>query len=352
MKLQNKTIQRVLSGINFSGVDRLFQQFDQALGMILMFHHVSDADEGKFAPNAHLTIHPDFLDAVIRLLKRRSIDIVSLDEARQRIFNPVNDRRFAVFTFDDGYRDNLTTALPVMKKYDVPFTVYVATGLIEGTADLWWRGIEALIRQQEHCLVQTGQGPLELDCSSNVKKQQSFAKLLNYLQTEVEEEEVQQKVRELCWLYKIDLDTMRADAMMTWDEIAQIAADPLCTIGAHTIQHPMLSRLSAKDARQEMLQGAAVLHAELGAKPAHFAFPYGFKAAAGPREFDIARKLRFKTAVTTRPGMIFAEHRDHMTALPRISVNGLFQRMRYFAPLTSGLPTRLANKGRKVNVSA
>ena len=112
----------------------------------------------------------------------------------------------------------------------------------------------------------------------------------------------------------------------------------------------ILARLTPEQAREEVSQGAMVLSSELGLRPEHFAYPYGYKKAAGRRDFDIMKDLGFKTAVTTRGGMIFPGHIDHMTALPRISVNGMYQKMKYFAPLTTGLPTRLGNGLKRVSV--
>lgn len=342
---------RLLAAMHYSAFDRVFQQVDSALGMVLMFHHVDASPVERFSPNAHLSVRPEFLESVLSLLRHRGIEIVSIVEARKRILSKQNAGRFAVITFDDGYRDNLTEALPILERYEAPFTIYVATGLVEGTADLWWRGIEKVVRQQDRVNVQTQRGVLKLDCSGTRQKMKSFDRLLTHLTREVPELEQRQAVRELCWLYKVDLDAIRQDAMMTWHEIRQIEAHPLGMIGAHTIHHYALARLDAAQARQEIKQSMALLQSEIGHVPRHFAYPYGYPAAAGPRDFDIARKQRLHTAVTTRPGLIYPDHADHMTALPRISVNGLFQRRRYFSPLLSGLPTLLANKGRRVNVS-
>jgi hypothetical protein len=97
-----------------------------------------------------------------------------------------------------------------------------------------------------------------------------------------------------------------------------------------------LRKLSAAGARHEMRQSADDVERHIGRKVEHFCYPIGDATAAGPTEFAIARELGFKSAVTTRPGVLFPEHRDHLWALPRISLNGEFQRMRYVRVLTSG----------------
>ena len=119
------------------------------------------------------------------------------------------------------------------------------------------------------------------------------------------------------------------------------AENPLVTIGAHTVNHVMLAKVTERTARSEMEMSRAVIEASLGRRPDHLAYPIGDPTAAGPREFRIAAELGFKTAVTTRPGVIFPAHRNHMTALPRISLNGEHQQMRYVRVLRSGAATAM-----------
>jgi len=100
-----------------------------------------------------------------------------------------------------------------------------------------------------------------------------------------------------------------------------------------------------------MRQSAAVIEAALGTRPVHFSYPVGDRTSAGPREFDIAAQLGFKTAVTTRPGVLFPEHAAHLTALPRISLNGEYQQSRYAKVLLSGAATALWNRFRRVDAA-
>ncbi|HYA74050.1 MAG TPA: polysaccharide deacetylase, partial [Roseiarcus sp.] len=92
------------------------------------------------------------------------------------------------------------------------------------------------------------------------------------------------------------------------------------------------------------------LEGRLGLSVRSFAYPVGDPTSAGPREFELARQVGFATAVTTRPGMLFPGHAKHLTALPRVSVNGLWQNAAALEALLSGAPFALWNRGRRVNV--
>jgi peptidoglycan/xylan/chitin deacetylase (PgdA/CDA1 family) len=158
-------------------------------------------------------------------------------------------------------------------------------------------------------------------------------------------------MRELTTRHRIDMPAFCKDLCMDWKELATLAADPLVTIGAHTVTHPILTKLSDTDVRAELDNSRSVIEAALGTRPQHLAYPVGDKSSAGPREFKIAKDLGFKTAVTTRPGVVFRSHARHLTALPRISLNGNFQRTRYAKVLMSGAATALWNGFRPVNVT-
>jgi peptidoglycan/xylan/chitin deacetylase (PgdA/CDA1 family) len=157
-------------------------------------------------------------------------------------------------------------------------------------------------------------------------------------------------VRGLADRYEVD---MVADCrlIMDWDEIRQMAADPLVTIGAHTKDHYAIAKLSAQRALDEMTGSADRIEMELGSRPIHFAFPYGDPGSAGPRDFALVREAGFKTAVSTRKGMLFRTHRPHLTALPRVSLNGDYQSLTYTALYLSCVPFALWNKFQQINAA-
>ncbi len=350
MTLRNTAFKTALNILSISKLPSLLAGYGGGVGAILMLHHVRDKPAGRFAPNSHLTIGPQFLEDTLKMLRQRNIDIVDLDQAARRLADKPTDRQFVVITFDDGYRNNAEIAAPVLRKYEAPYTIFVATGLIEGTADLWWDALEAIIRSQPVLRVKIDGQEKSFASETVSGKTQTYNHLLHYLTTRVSEEEQSCWIRELARLYGYDLERERHRDMMNWQEIRALAKDPLCTIGAHTIHHYALARLSENDARIEIDEGARIIETELGSLPRHFAYPYGYSAAAGPREFEIARKLSFASAVTTRPGVLYPAHANHLTALPRISLNGNFQANHYTRTLLSGIPTLLANRMRRINV--
>ena len=305
-----------------------------------------------FQPNRLLEVTPEFLEGLVRRLARARIDVVSLDEMHRRFIEGDFKRRFVCLTFDDGYKDFLRWAYPVLRKYKLPFAMYIATSFPDRLGELWWVALEAVIAQNSRIGMVINGNDQYFECASVSQKRELYDEVYRYLRSMKTEEEVRRVVRDLCACYRVDVAAFCRDLCMDWAEIVDLAADPLCTIGAHTVNHMMLRKVpSDATVRAEMEMSRAVLEAALGKRPEHLAYPVGDPTSAGPREFRIAAELGFKTAVTTRPGVLFKAHRDYLTALPRISVNGEFQQQRYLKVLMSGAGTAFWNRFRRVSAA-
>ena len=335
-----------LNVARFSGIAPLARPFTSGIGAILMLHRVTAHPEKPNGVNRHLNIAPEFLDALIADMKRGGYVFVSMDEAVDRIVARTHKQKFATITADDAYRDNLTEALPVLEKHEAPITVYVAPSLINGTADLWWELVEDIVAARDHIYVPTPTGRVTLDCSSLARKYAANVYLHGYLTRSVREEDQRTVVRDLAQTVGVDFERPRRETLMTWDEVRMIAGHPLATIGAHTVNHYNLKRLSEEKAYSEMADSARILNFELGATPRHLAYPYGYAAAVCKREVALAKAAGFISAVTTRHGVLRAEHAQHLHALPRISVNGRYQRVAHIRTMLSGVTTPLANSGK------
>ncbi|MER8907689.1 polysaccharide deacetylase family protein [Mesorhizobium sp. M0854] len=143
----------------YSGLAPLAKPFIGGLGAILMLHRVTATPEKPNGVNRHLNIAPGFLDTVIADMKANGYSFVTLDEAIERIKAGDKDGQFATITADDAYRDNMTEALPVLEKHGAPITIYVAPGLIDGAADLWWDVVEDIVNARDRLTLTTPDGP-------------------------------------------------------------------------------------------------------------------------------------------------------------------------------------------------
>jgi peptidoglycan/xylan/chitin deacetylase (PgdA/CDA1 family) len=332
----------VMTSARMSGLSMLASAAMGSAGAVFMLHRVNDTTDPT-SPNAHLTVTPKFLDATLSDAKRLGYRFVAMDEAVEELVSRSrSSARFAAITFDDGYLDNLTNALPVLEAHDAPATIYIAPGLTDGTVRPWWEIVDFAIKRRNTLYVPTGQGTLPLDCSSPKARQEAWRRLSAHFTTTLPERDIQAA---------LDALVGRGEAMggpfMDWDQLRAIARHDLVDLGAHTINHVNLKRLEESDALEEMVASARIIESETGSRPRHFAYPYGYEAAVGAREVGLARAAGFASAVTTRHGILTSEHADHLHALPRISLNGRHQNVGHVRTMLSGFTTALANRGRR-----
>ncbi len=340
-----------LESLYFSGAHLMLRPFVGGVGAILTLHHVRPPRPDRFQPNRLLEVTPRFLAQVVKYLRRSGLDLVSLDEMHRRITEGDFSRRFVCLTFDDGYRDMLQWAYPILKEANVPFAVYVPTSFPDRLGELWWLVLEAVIARNDRIGLVIDGRDRKFDCATVAEKRALYDELYWWLRARPTDAELRSTVRNLAAFYHVDIAAFCDELCMTWAEIAELASDPLVTIGAHTVNHSILAKLSKEAVRSEMELSASVIEAALSVRPQHLSYPYGDRGSAGAREFEIAAGLGFKTAVTTRPGVLFPQHKQHLTALPRLSLNGDYPRIRYLRVLLSGSATAMWNGFRRVEAA-
>ncbi len=311
-----------------SQLTHIIRATSRARGVIFTLHRVLPEDPADFSPNSILQVKPDFLDFAIRRMRQLGYDIVDLGEGLRRIESEFPERRFAVFTFDDAYRDNLKYALPVLRRHQCPFTLYVPTALVDGIGEVWWQALEDIIAQQDAIAVTEGGENDYLPTATLAEKRATYDKLYARMRAIPEEERVA-LIRDLAGKYDFDLAAHCRALIMDWQELRTFASDQLCTIGAHTVHHYELAKLSEDQARNEVELSVKVIEAQFGKRPIHLSYPIGGLASAGAREYAMAKELGLRSAVTTIPGAIYRRHRDGLHSLPRVSLNGNFQHRRY-----------------------
>lgn len=338
----------VLNGARLSLLAPLAGRVLGGVGAVLMLHRVSDAEPRPTGINRHLTITPAFLDAVLTEVRRLGYEIVSMDDAVERLVARSCRKRFVAITADDGYRDNLEEALPVLERHEAPITVHVSPGLTQGSVFLWWELLEEIICRRDVVYLASPEGRLVFECGTADAKFRANTEIHNYLTERVREEDQAAVIRDLALSAGIDPMDAGHASLMDWDELRRFASHPLVTIGAHTVHHYNLRRLSSEKAMRELVDSRRILEVELGEAPRHMAYPYGYESAVGRREVDLAREAGYVSAVTTRHGLLQTEHAAHLHSLPRISINGRYQRVAHVGTMLSGITTPMANRGQRV----
>ncbi len=350
-QLRNNVIRAGLEALYFTGAHHLLRPIFAGAGAIFMLHRVRRRRDGEFRPNRHLEVAPEFLRAMLVHLRSRDIDIITMDESHRRLIERDFSRRFACFTFDDGYRDNRDFALPVMREFDAPFTVYVASDFAQGSGHLWWIALEMVIARASSIEVEIGGVATRLETATPAAKQAAFDRLHDWLRELAGGDDLEREIKALCARHGVDEAAICRESCLSWEELKPFADDPLVSIGAHSVTHCNLARQPAEIAREEMAVSRQRIEDVLQRPAVHLAYPYGDKFAAGPREFALAQAAGFKTAVTTRPGMIFPESAGYLTALSRVSLNGNYQDKRILPVLTSGAATAMWNGFRRIDAA-
>lgn len=307
-----------LSGVD-SFVSSLIRALDRARSLVggrrlsmLIFHRVHARPDPMF---------PGEPDAVrfraILAWVARTFHVISLPEAVEALRSDRLRPGSVVITFDDGYLDNLEVATPILTELGLPATCFVSTGFLDG-GWMWNDRIVEAIRSS----------PV-----SKVEQARRLTPLVPSLAGGAANNATQLCIKVLGQLKYLDFDDRKAAV----EQIEmQLECEPPCEpimmnrtqvlelersgfeIGAHTINHPILTRLSTDSAKNEIVEGRRVLEELLGHPVRFFAFPNGKPGVDyGRREVALVREAGFEAAVSTAWGG--ARAGDDLFQLPRFT---------------------------------
>lgn len=340
-----------LNALYYTGAFAALSKISRGVGVIFTLHRVRPPTAQRaFSPNRILEVTPDFLEATIVHVRRLGYRIVSLDELHRRLVERDFSRPWVSFTLDDGYADNYLHAFPVFRRHDVPFAIYVCTGIVDGTARLWWRILEEVVAEEPVLRLSVDGRLRSFDTVTTKQKYRAFNDV--YWALRAMPHRIQMAtIDELERRYPHRAIASReSDDPASWKMLAEMVRSGLLTVGAHTVTHDALSKLPESRVWEEMQGSRDRLEKEVGVSPRHFAYPYGDAGSASRREFEIAKGVGFTTAVTTRKGAVLPDHAEHLHALPRVSLNGDYQRSRYVTLFLSNAPFYLARGLRRLDV--
>jgi peptidoglycan/xylan/chitin deacetylase (PgdA/CDA1 family) len=335
----------------YTGVYQLIAYHYSGLGAIFALHKFVHAKTDSLATGLTTTIA--FLDRIIGKLKLR-VDFITLDEVYERLTRdqPVKtERPFVALTFDDGFRDNLTLALPILRRHGVPATIYVSSGAPDRNIDPWpWR-LEKAIWQHDELSLDQPDLPRHLSLRTWVEKQTAYSLLIAHVHKNIP---VNRRVAEMLLpKARVSDEALIAEQFASWDELRDLASEQLITIGGHTVTHASLRDLEEDEAMAEIRDGKQRLIARLDVPVLHFAYPYGDSSNFGGRELALARRAGFVTGVMGgAAGNIFPQHRNHLMCLPRCPLGANDERISWAFLELAGTPRALGSRWRNPVVTA
>lgn len=354
--LKSQFFRAGLSLLWSSGAAQACAPWTAGKGAILMLHRVQPGPAPTFAPNARLSVSPEYLRRLLASFRASDLDVVSLDEALIRLRSHKPTRRFVCFTFDDGYRDNLEHALPIFQRFRAPFTLFATTSFIDRTLAPWWLALEHVIRHEREVRWNptsaaepppTAAAPERFATRTLAGKQRTFAVLAARfigLPVAALAPQLERFLADHGW----SMGELAEREMCAWSELRALR-DAGVEIGCHALSHARLSCESTATVRTELSRARSLLEAELDQPVRHLAYPYGKPEHAGPRELAIACELGFASAVTTRPGCLYAAHAARSHCLPRIEVSpNLSASPDHLQTILTGLPLLARNRGRLI----
>lgn len=231
-------------------------------------------------------VSPDWLLHPLRTFEReieflsRRYELLPIDEALARLYGPGLEHPTAAITFDDGYANNLSMALPVLSRFGAPATVYLTTQLIFSGGHLWTVEVQQAVCQSDRDLLSAGDrrvdGPVGSTRAQRVAKGKQIREVLKSLPDE-ERQDLSSRIVESLGP-PTDLDAFR---LMTPSELASMDDGDLVTFGAHTRTHPILARLSDRRLEEE-IGGSIEDIRGLKHRSNTFAYPNG-----GPQDYDV-----------------------------------------------------------------
>lgn len=260
---------------------KLYNLFHPRVGEIWCLHRVLPK-RSSLVSNRELEITPDYLERMIVKARNQGCEFVDLDTLVATANSSARpEKRLVNISFDDGFEDVFTYAYPVLKRYGIPFTLYVTTDMPDGKADLWWLQLEKMAK---------GDSDWFNRVSDNIYDSQGDFGLAMHSITSS----------------KVDHDLCQLS--LAWDQIRTMVSEGLCTIGSHGVTHKALSLLPKKLALRELTMSKHRLEEVLGVEVRHFSYPHSFFSEASNQ---LVFQAGYQTMVVAYGGSIRRQTNHH-----------------------------------------
>ena len=284
--------------------------------LILLYHRVAELPLDPLLLSVTPAHFEEHLQVLSRLTKPLSLRTLVRSLKSKEVAS-----HGTVVTFDDGAADNLHNAKPLLERYDIPATVFVATEYSKGEREFWWDELERLLlvpRELPNKLnLKINGKPLNWDLAPVTSRHELYQHLGDTLRVmpTAQRFDVIAELQKWSGGGTSPRQTHRA---LSHNEIRQLADGGLVEIGAHTVNHPVLSAIPLLQQEQEIKQSKTQLEEILGQTVESFAYPYGTKDDYTAETVKLVKQSRFTCACSNFKGVV--QRTASLFELPRLVV--------------------------------
>jgi peptidoglycan/xylan/chitin deacetylase (PgdA/CDA1 family) len=347
-----RSVQNLLATVACAlGLHLIWRRFNRRRLVVLVYHGIAASEPDSDTPDWHLVTEDRFRRQLAWL--RRHYDIVAVDDALRQLRAGEIRRPTACITFDDGYLNNRTVALPVLAEHGAPATIFLVTGMIGTERRLWTVELETALRRSTIESIDLRPIGLGQRTLRNLADRVSAARAIGRA---LKNRPVEERAAALAAIRgSIDGDsddTAGHFRMMSWADVAEMERTGLITFGAHTVNHEIVSRLNDDDLSSEIGDSYRAVTSSVERPSRAFAYPNGAVGDFDERAPRTLRSLGAEWALTTIDGLndpdtdafhirrVTVEH-DTTFSRFRVATTGMLESIRRFRRLPANPPDRV-----------
>ncbi|MFC1657042.1 polysaccharide deacetylase family protein [Candidatus Moduliflexota bacterium] len=269
--------------------------------IILAYHRVVDDKMTYLDKGPVVHHHLKYFSKEMTYLKRH-FHVIGMDEVVRIMKGREGFRKPTVaITFDDGYLDNYSLAYPVLKRYGIPATIYVTTGLVGTSGRTWPDQIEKalLSTNKDSVLLPFKYVKEKITLRTKEEKEKACLRIGQSLKSIPDDE----RKKTLAKLFRNlgmngEVDNQSTERLMlNWDEINAMNGNGI-TIGSHSHSHPVLSRMPAPEAKEEISLSKKIIENNISAAVRHFAYPNGEREDFSEELLEHCRSVGFESVAS------------------------------------------------------
>jgi len=302
---------------------------------VLAYHRIADIDKASYQFDDELiSASINDFEFQVKYINKHYNPI-----SMEQLINHINDRaelptRPLLITFDDGFDDNFHAAFPILKKHNVPATIFISTGFIEAIDTIWFDQLTALILAMNEQSIYLD----ELNKTYQLKNDKrsrygAVAEILYDIKRIPDKDRLAliTRLNDEFSLLKNKINYQQSK-MLTWDQIREMNKSVI-SFGSHTVNHPILTRLDEKSLNAELLESKSTIELELNTEILSISYPDGNSEAFSSHIIERVKDAKYDVGFSYIAGINPIPLKNHFS-IKRLHIEYYMSRSHFKALLS------------------